>query len=227
MPDVRAEHADQLRVMNQKDDTGQINAEEPGEEPLDEAEEHPRGDNGEAEDAVADETDALRRALEAREAELKTAQERMLRLQADFENSEKRMKREMERALKYAVGAFAQQLLEVKDDLERALQTADEQSEVGEGLVLTLKKTLNDLDALFARHRIEEIMPEGEAFDPELHEAVGMQDSGEHDPNTVMKVIQKGYQMDQRLLRPARVIVAKAVVDRTAEGGQQGEKDGS
>jgi molecular chaperone GrpE len=105
------------------------------------------------------------------------------------------------------VEKFANELLQVKDSLELGLSAEDiDVAKLQEGAELTLKMLGN----AFEKFLIEEINPTGEAFDPNLHEAMTMQESAEHEPNTVLTVVQKGYTLHGRLIRPAMVIVSKA-----------------
>lgn len=140
------------------------------------------------------------------------SQDKMLRTQAEMENLRKRTERDVSNAHKYAVEKFANEILQVKDSLELGLLSASEGAEdidvakLQEGTTLTLKILGN----VFEKFAIEELNPVGEAFDPNLHEAMTMQESAEHDPNTVLTVVQKGYTLHGRLIRPAMVIVSKA-----------------
>ncbi|MGH8427745.1 MAG: nucleotide exchange factor GrpE [Gammaproteobacteria bacterium] len=156
-------------------------------------------------EAEAPEPEDRLAALEAGNAE---AQDRLLRLAAELENVRRRAAREIETARRFALERFAGELLPVADSLELALASADEAPEpVREGLQITLK-LLHDV---FARHHIEPLEPvTGEVFDPELHEAMATQPSAELRPDSVLTLVQKGYQLHQRLLRPARVIVSRA-----------------
>ncbi|QMU61259.1 MAG: nucleotide exchange factor GrpE [Gammaproteobacteria bacterium] len=133
--------------------------------------------------------------------------DKMLRMQAEMENLRKRTERDVSNAHKYAVEKFANELLQVKDSLELGLSTEDINIEkLQEGTELTLKMLCNS----FEKFSLEEVNPVGEAFDPNLHEAMTMQESADHKPNTVLTVVQKGYTLHGRLIRPAMVIVAKA-----------------
>ncbi len=133
--------------------------------------------------------------------------DKMLRMQAEMENLRKRTERDVSNAHKYAVEKFANDLLQVKDSLELGLSTEDINIEkLQEGTELTLKMLCNS----FEKFSLEEVNPVGEAFDPNLHEAMTMQESADHKPNTVLTVVQKGYTLHGRLIRPAMVIVAKA-----------------
>ena len=138
-------------------------------------------------------------------------QDKMLRMQAEMDNLRKRTERDVSNAHKYANEKFANELLQVKDSLEMGLNMSEEAEDfdlnkLKEGTELTLKM----LNSVFEKFAIEEINPVGEVFDPNLHEAMTMQESTEHEPNTVLMVMQKGYILHSRLIRPAMVIVSKA-----------------
>ncbi|MCZ6560104.1 MAG: nucleotide exchange factor GrpE, partial [Gammaproteobacteria bacterium] len=115
--------------------------------------------------------------------------------------------REVENARRYGIERFAQELLTVRDSLEMGLEAANEEPSV-EVLMVGKKATLKQLEQLMDRFSISELDPLGEAFDPEFHEAMTTQPSEEYKPGQVMEVIQKGYCIHDRLLRPARVIIA-------------------
>jgi len=143
------------------------------------------------------------------EAQQKVAEyhDKMLRMQAEMENLRKRTERDVSNAHKYAVEKFANELLQVKDSLELGLSAEDiDVDKLREGSELTLKM----FSSAFEKFAIEELNPVGEVFDPNLHEAMTMQESTEHAPNTVLTVMQKGYTLHGRLIRPAMVIVSKS-----------------
>lgn len=135
--------------------------------------------------------------------------DRALRLQAELDNSRKRFERELEGAHKYALEKFVTELLPVRDSLENALDASRaEQAEMAsfrEGTELTLKM----LDQALQKSGVEEIDPLGQRFDPDLHQAMSVQPAEGAEPNTVIVVMQKGYSLNGRLVRPALVIVAK------------------
>jgi molecular chaperone GrpE len=137
--------------------------------------------------------------------------DRYLRAAAEIENVRKRAIRDVERARKYALENFSRELLEVKDSLEMGIAAAEnaDAASLLEGSEATLKVLTGTLE----RFGIEEVDPEGEPFDPELHEAMTMQPSNDVEPGSVLTVIQKGYTLNGRLLRPARVIVAAEPAD--------------
>ena len=130
-----------------------------------------------------------------------------LRTAAELENVRKRSQRELENARRYGIDRFAQELLAVADSLEKGLEAASEKPSV-DVLMAGKQATLKQLRQLMERFGISELNPLGEAFDPELHEAMTTQPSEEYESGQVMAVIQKGYRIHDRLLRPARVIIA-------------------
>lgn len=129
--------------------------------------------------------------------------EAMLRMRADIDNREKRMEREMVKARKFAIEALLRDLVPVLDSIDQALATGDPSGV--EGMLLTQRLALKAL----ADHGLEVIDPLGEAFDPSWHEAMTTQPAGEQPIDTITQVLQKGYRLNERLVRPARVIVAK------------------
>ncbi len=153
----------------------------------------------------------LQKALAAAEAEIEVHREAELRAHAELENFRRRAQRDLETGLKFALDRFLLELLPVVDSLEMGLVAArdvtDDQTgeKLREGTELTLKQFLQ----LLEKHGIAQIDPVGKKFDPEFHEAATLQASDEHEPNTVTKVIQKGYSLHERLIRPAMVIVAQ------------------
>ncbi|PFG46171.1 molecular chaperone GrpE [Vibrio sp. ES.051] len=165
------------------------------------------------EEVELDETEAkiaqLEAALLSSEAKVKEQQEAVLRSKAEVENMRRRTEQEIDKARKFALNKFAEELLPVIDNLERAIQAADTENETVkpflEGVELT-HKTFIDVVAKFG---LTAINPEGEAFNPEFHQAMSIQESPDHESNTVMFVMQKGYELNGRVVRPAMVMVAK------------------
>lgn len=165
--------------------------------------ERPETEVPEADDAAhegADEIESLRQQVEENH-------DRFIRAAAELENFRKRATRDVENARRYGVERLAQALLPVRDSLEAGLATG-EQADV-ETLLDGKKATLRLLDAALEQVGIEELDPEGEPFDPAKHEAMTLAPSDTVEPNTVLTVVQKGYAIHERLLRPARVIVAR------------------
>lgn len=164
-------------------------------------------ENGAAEAVTAN-------ALDARIAKLQSDIERLndrtLRAQADAQNARRRAEQEMEKARKYALERFASELLPVVDNLERALEAASGDDEaikpIAEGVELTLKS----FQDVLRKFQVEPVDPVGEPFDPQRHQAMSLIDNPDAQPNTVLTVMQKGYTLNERLLRPAMVVVSKA-----------------
>ena len=133
-----------------------------------------------------------------------------LRLQADLENLRKRAERDLANAHKYALERFAAELLPVRDSLEMGLSAFEQDSadidKLREGNELTLQMLGNAL----AKFNITEVNPQDEPFNPEFHQAMSMQPRDDVEPNTVVTVVQKGYLLNDRLVRPAMVIVSQA-----------------
>jgi molecular chaperone GrpE len=180
-----------------------------------------REDHGHKRGGLKGRIHELESALERARAESEEHRDNWLRARADFENLKKRTLREVEQAHLRAGESLVSDLLPVVDDLEKAVEAASASAELrplGEGLALILKRMR---EALRGRG-VEPLDPAGEAFDPNLHEAV-MQAPGEGaEPGTVMHVIQKGYLMNGRPLRHAKVVVAAG---RGPKGGDRGAWD--
>lgn len=156
--------------------------------------------------------------LAAAEAKAAENWDRYLRAVAEADNIRKRAARDVENARKYALESFARDLLAVCDSLEMGLQAAD--SADAETLLAGKAATLKLLASTLERFGIEQVDPVGQPFDPEFHEAMTMQPSGDAEPGSVLTVIQKGYSLNGRLLRPAMVVVAAEPDADGAAGGQ-------
>lgn len=172
--------------------------------------EQPESAAGPSDPAAASETVArdqdLTAALAAAEAKAAENWDRYLRAAAEMENVRKRASRDVERARKFALESFGRELLDVKDSLEIGLDAATDADAAAlrEGTEATLKLLTTKLE----QFGIATIDPAGEPFDPEHHEAISMQPAPDAEPGSVLAVIQKGYLLNGRLLRPARVVVA-------------------
>ena len=166
-------------------------------------------DGNDADQEIDTELDGL--IQEAVAAALAEQQDSVLRSQAEVQNMRRRCEQDVERAHKFALEKFSSDLLPVMDNLERALQAVpnaeDESvSALYEGVELTLKGFLETL----TKYSLEQLDPEGEPFDPQQHEAMSMVENDDVEPNTVLTVVQKGYVLNGRVIRPAMVMVSKA-----------------
>ena len=156
---------------------------------------------------------SLEQALEKiEEAELAAdkANDDVLRVQAEMQNLRRRTEQDVEKAHKYGQEKFSIELLSVMDNLERALDAASQHDDetvkaIYDGVNLTLKSFMD----CFSKFNIEVIDPLGEPFDPQKHQAMSIQESPEAEPNTVISVLQKGYTLHGRVIRPAMVMVSK------------------
>jgi len=176
------------------DEPGQANAGDSDRCP-DEAAEPGRDQAADADQGAGDDEDASRQLAQMKEA--------MLRLKAEMDNREKRLEREMNKTRKFALEALMRDLVQVLDSMDQALASGDS-GNAPEGMELVRKQAVQVLSS----HGLEMLDPEGEKFDPSWHEAMSTQPSDEHQADTIVRVLQKGYRLNDRLIRPARVIVA-------------------
>ncbi|MBS1211617.1 MAG: protein GrpE [Proteobacteria bacterium] len=140
--------------------------------------------------------------------------DKLVRTQAEMENLRRRTEREVQDTRKYALEKFAKELLIVVDSLELGIQAASGDSpdvaKLREGSELTLKQ----FKAVLEKFNVLPVEPMGEKFNPELHQAMAMEPNASVEPNTIVKVFQKGYVLNDRLLRPAMVVIAQAVAEQ-------------
>lgn len=148
--------------------------------------------------------------VEALQAEVAELKDQVLRNHAEMQNVRRRAEQDVEKAHKFGNEKFAKEMVNVVDNLERALQSLPEEQDehfvaMREGVEMTLSSTL----ATFAKFNLEPVNPENQQFDPQLHQAMTLVDNPELPANTVIAVMQKGYTLHGRLLRPAMVMVSK------------------
>ena len=154
------------------------------------------------------ETDA-----ESADSRIQELQDQMLRLQAEMQNVRRRAEIDVEKAHKFALEKFVKELLPVVDSLEKAVESTENRqgsdevvASIREGVEMTLDLFLNCL----GKFKVQQVNPVGEPFDPQLHEAMSMVPAPDAEPNSVVSVVQKGYTLNERLVRPAMVVVARA-----------------
>lgn len=185
--------------------------------------------NEQAPEAEEEETSAdeqLRTELAQAQEEAKTHQEQYLRTLADMENLRKRTQREKEDLAKFANENILREILPVIDNLERAVEHAD-QGDNGDGLLEGVQMTLTQFSQVLTKFGVEPIESLGEQFDPAFHQAMGQLESADQPPNTVVQQMQKGYHLNERLLRPAFVMVAKAPAEPAPEEDKTEENNES
>ncbi len=164
-----------------------------------------------AEPAVAsDELSALQQQLATAEAAAQEEKDRALRIAAEMENLRRRSALDVEKAHKFALEKFAGELLPVIDSLERALELAYRDTETLKPMLEGVELTLRAMLTTVGKFGVEQVNPMGEAFDPNRHQAISMVENGNVAPNSVMAVMQKGYELNGRVIRPAMVMVARA-----------------
>ena len=152
----------------------------------------------------------LEAALLAKDAEVNEIKDMALRIRAESDNVRRRSEQEIDKARKYALNKFAEELLPVIDNLERAIDMADKNDEATKAMMEGVELTLMTMTSTVAKFGLTVIDPLGETFNPEFHQAMAIQESTEFAPNSVMAVMQKGYELNGRVIRPAMVMVSKA-----------------
>ena len=183
----------------------------------------PEGQSGARDDAAAagataTDPEALQRRIDELQQALDSARDQGLRAAAEMQNLRRRAERDVETAHKYALEKFVAALLPVVDNLERALAAIDSDNAVvrplGEGVELTHKSLLDVL----RQHGVQIVDPAAQSFDPALHQAVAMVPHPELAANQVVEVLQKGYTLSERLVRPAMVVVSQGVPGTGGQG---------
>lgn len=153
--------------------------------------------------------EALKKVVDAEEVATR-ANDDLLRVQAEMQNLRRRTEQDIEKAHKYSQEKFSTELLSVMDNLERALAAAaNHEDEIVKAIYEGVDLTLKSFTDCFNRFHIEAVDPMGEPFDPQLHQAMTIIENGEVEPNTVLEVMQKGYTLHGRVIRPAMVVVSK------------------
>ena len=188
-------------------DENKQNSELPEEQGAEEMRQQSKGSGDDAD--IVELTAEAEADLAVLQAELDTAREQVLRTQAEMQNLHRRVERDIENAHKYGMEKLVSELLPVVDNLERSIAAIDgdsgDHSAIAEGVQLTLKS----FQDVLVRFKVAAIDPQGEPFDPQLHQAMSIVPNPDVEPNTVIEVFQKGYTLHGHLVRPAMVVVAK------------------
>lgn len=148
--------------------------------------------------------------LEAAKQTIADQKDGVVRAAADVDNIRRRAAQDVEKAHKFALEKFANELLPVIDNLERAIEFSDKENEALKPLLEGIDMTVKSFNDAVAKFGVEIVNPQGEQFNPDFHQAMSIQPSNDVTPNTVLAVMQKGYTLNGRLLRPAMVMVSKA-----------------
>lgn len=159
---------------------------------------------------VGEVADDVAKQLSEAQAEIAALKEQVLRSAADVQNARRRAEKDVEKAHKFALDKFVNEMLPIVDSLERALETCSVDDDATKALRDGVEMTHGMYVAGLAKFNVDRIDPQGETFDPVLHQAMSMVDAPDAQPNTVIAVMQKGYSLNGRLIRPAMVIVSKS-----------------
>jgi len=162
-----------------------------------------------------DELSELRVALERTEKEASEHRDAALRAQAEVQNIRRRAERDVEHAHKFGQEKLINEILPVVDNLERALEVQGEGGDFAKSLREGVEMTLSLMLKALEKFQVVQINPQGEPFDPQMHQAMSMVENPNVEPNTVIAVMQKGYSLHGRLVRPAMVMVSKAAAGRS------------
>jgi len=216
-------------AKNRQNDT-EAKGTTPGEETVSQTEEAVEEVSGEAvaEEGAAEAEEAeevpkspeelMEEKIKAAEAKAAENYDRLLRSTAEFDNYKKRSAREFQESKKYANEAFIKQLLPVIDNLERAVESiGDEGDDSGQGVIEGVKMTLSEIFKVFDKFHLKPLESQGKPFDPNFHQAVIQEETNSVPENTVVKEMQKGYLLHDRLIRPAMVVVSKAAAKSAGE----------
>jgi len=152
----------------------------------------------------------LQKQLDAALAEAASLKDQMLRAAADVQNARRRAEQDVEKAHKFGLEKFANEMLPIVDSLERALDACNTDDAAAKALREGVEMTYGMFVSGLGKFQVEQHDPQGEAFDPVMHQAMSMVDAPDVKPNTVVTVMQKGYSLSGRLIRPAMVMVSKA-----------------
>lgn len=173
------------------------------------------------EEATLDPIEKLKQEISSANEQARKNWDLYLRERADLENARKRHQREREEAIRFANDRLLKEMIPVLDNLERAVDHADQGNDDNQGLLEGVNMTINQFRKALEDFGVKGINAIGAAFDPNLHQAMGQVESGEHAPNTVVSEFQKGYLLHDRLLRPSLVMVAKAPEEKAVNDSDE------
>jgi molecular chaperone GrpE len=203
------------------DNSEELNAEQLADEIVKEAEEQVEEQHVHAHEVISLEQEKINEldlALVAAQSTVVDQKDSVIRAKAEVDNIRRRAAQDVEKARKFALEKFAGEMLTSVDNLERALQNIDKDDENNKSIIEGVELTLQGLIASLEKFGVKAVDPQDQPFNPELHQAMSMQEVPDVAPNTVIAVMQKGYELNGRLIRPAMVMVSKAApsVDATA-----------
>jgi len=199
----------------------EISPEQLADEIVQQAEEQVEEQHEHAHDVISAEQERINElelAVATAQATVSDQKDSVIRAKAEVDNIRRRAAQDVEKARKFALEKFAGEMLTTVDNLERALQSIDKDDESKKGVIEGIELTLQGLIASLDKFGVKSVDPQDQPFNPELHQAMSMQEVPNVAPNTVIAVMQKGYELNGRLIRPAMVMVSKAApaVDTSA-----------
>jgi len=204
-----------------KNNEQELNAEQLADEIVQQAEEQVQEQHENEAEAVSPEQEKINElelALAAAQSTVADQKDSVIRAKAEVDNIRRRAAQDVEKARKFALEKFAGEMLTTVDNLERALQSIDKEDESNKAIIEGVELTLQGLITSLEKFGVKAVDPQDQPFNPDLHQAMSMQEVPDVAPNTVIAVMQKGYELNGRLIRPAMVMVSKAApsVDATA-----------
>lgn len=202
-----------IKIQSNSDTKGS-DKEETAAETMAKADQDLKKNDSQKTDKTQDPIKRLEEKLTSKEQEAQENYDRLLRVSAEFENYKKRIAREMEEFRKFSNQALIREMLSVVDHLELAMNSTDGQKSIEKGLVEGLAMTHREILKVFEKFHVTPISAMGQTFDPTFHEAVMQEETDNFPENTVVKELQKGYLIHDRLLRPSMVVVAKAATKK-------------
>jgi len=202
-------------------DKEELTAEQLADDIVQQAEEQVEEQHDHAHEAISPEQEKINElelALAAAQSTVADQKDSVIRAKAEVDNIRRRAAQDVEKARKFALEKFAGEMLVSVDNLERALQNIDKDEEANKAIIEGVELTLQGLISSLEKFGVKAVDPQDQPFNPELHQAMSMQEVPDVAPNTVIAVMQKGYELNGRLIRPAMVMVSKAApsVDATA-----------
>ncbi|WP_019025719.1 nucleotide exchange factor GrpE [Colwellia piezophila] len=204
-----------------KNNEEELSAEQLADDIVKQAEEQVEEQHEHAVEAISAEQEKINElelALATAQSTVADQKDSVIRAKAEVDNIRRRAAQDVEKARKFALEKFAGEMLASVDNLERALQSIDKEDESNKAIIEGVELTLQGLISSLEKFGVKAVDPQDQPFNPELHQAMSMQEVPDVAPNTVIAVMQKGYELNGRLIRPAMVMVSKAApsVDATA-----------
>ena len=199
----------------------EISAEQLADDIVKQAEEQVEDQHDQAQEVITAEQEKINElelALATAQSIVADQKDSVIRAKAEVDNIRRRAAQDVEKARKFALEKFAGEMLTSVDNLERALQSIDKDDESNKSIIEGVELTLQGLITSLEKFGVKAVDPQDQPFNPELHQAMSMQEVPDVAPNTVIAVMQKGYELNGRLIRPAMVMVSKAApsIDATA-----------